>query len=292
MIDRDLGVLYVNGRKCAAQEPSISALDRGFTLGDGVFETMRAHGGNILRLGQHLERLRRGASLLKIPFPSQEKLTAALEQILSEELEVELVLRLTLTRGVDFGRGVVLPGKSVPTLAIRATSYRPPSKSIYLKGFCAAVSSVRRNENSPLSSVKSCNYVDSILARLEVESLGAQEAILLNQREQAVCASTANLFLFKDGILYTPAEKAGALSGITRSCILECTGPLGITTSLSSFGVNELREIDEAFLCNTVLGVMPLTKLGENPVGSGRPGFLTQELSQAFETLIDKELKI
>ena len=292
MADSEFNLLYVNGRFYGQDELSLSALDRGFTLGDGVFETMRSYGGRIFRLSQHLQRLQHGASLLKIPIPTEETLTEALGEVLSRSPEMQTTVRLTFTRGVDRGRGIVVPRECAPTLAIRLARLSRPLGQLYLNGCRAVVSSVRRNQSSPLSRIKSCNYGDSILARLEAEAQGADESILLNYQEDVACASAANIFFVKEGILHTPPETSGALPGVTRACILESAGVLGMPTKLSAFGLATLQGADEAFLSNTVIGILPLREVEGETVGSGRRGNLTMNLTGTLQKLMDAELTV
>lgn len=290
MADHEFSLLYVNGRFYEQDELSLSALDRGFTLGDGVFETMRAYGGRIFRLSQHLQRMRHGASLLRIPMPREETLAGALGEVLSRSPDVQVTVRVTLTRGVDHGRGIAPPRECAPTLVIRLVGLSRPSAQLYLNGCRVIVSTVRRNQGSPLSRVKSCNYGDSILARLEAESQGADESILLNQEEEVACASTANLFFVREGILHTPPETSGALAGITRACILESAGVLGIPTRVCAFSLAALQGADEAFLSNTVVGILPLREVEGKPVGSAGRGKLTTNLTVTLQRLMDAEL--
>ena len=282
--------LYVNGSFYAEEELSLSALDRGFTLGDGLFETMRASGGRIFRLPQHLTRLRQGASVLEIPLPPAEELTASLQDVLSRLPDGQVTLRLTITRGIDRGRGISIQPNPSPTVVIRATPLAPYPAETYARGFRAGISSIRRNESSPLSRIKSCNYGDSILARKEAEGQGYDEAIMLNSRGEVACATVANLFIVKDGRLRTPPEESGVLPGITRACILELAGTLSVQVEATPFGVDALLQAEEAFLCNTVMGIMPLTGVEAQAVGSGRPGHLTMEMAAACQRLLEAEL--
>ncbi len=279
-------VLYVNGRFYAEEEPSLSALDRGFTLGDGVFETMRASHGRILHLSQHLSRLRHGASVLEILAPSENELTAALQGVLSRISDAQVVLRLTVSRGIDKGRGIALPPSPLPTVVIRATPLVPHPTETYKRGFHAAISSIRRNESSPLSRIKSCNYGDSILARAEATRRGYDEAVMLNSMDEVACASIANLFIVREGKLLTPPEESGVLPGITRACILEVAPTLQIPAQEAPFNTDVLLHASEAFLTNTIMGVMPLTEIEGQAIGSGRPGPLTMRLAAAYENSI------
>ncbi|MBI2862270.1 MAG: aminotransferase class IV family protein [Chloroflexi bacterium] len=275
--------VYVNGRFLEEPAAAISALDRGLTLGDGLFETMRASEFNIFRLGDHLARLRRGAEVLAIPLPSDEELTAALQETLRRADLSEAVLRLTVTRGPDPGRGIAIPAEPSPTVIIRATPFTPPPPTVYERGYRAVISSIRRNETSPLSRVKSLNYGDNILARMEAQSRGRDdEAIMLNTRGEVACGTTSNIFVVHDGELLTPPVESGALPGITRLCVLELAQELSIPAREHPVLPDELLAADEAFLTNTVLGLIPLTAINSHPIGSGKAGPMSAKLRQSY----------
>ncbi len=285
------GALYVNGRLSSEDEPSVSALDRGFTLGDGVFETMRAPRGRIFRLAQHLARLRMGAAVLALALPLDEELAAGLQRALAHLGEAPAIMRLTVTRGIDKGRGIGLPTSSTPTVAIRATPASKRSSEAAVKGYRARISPIRRNETSPLSRIKSCNYGDSVLARLEAQRLGCDEAILLNGRGEVACATTANVFAVKSDKLWTAPVESGVLPGITRACILELAATLRVDSSAAPFDRDFLLHADECFLTNSASGVVPVTEIDGRAVGSGHPGPATRELAASYERLIETELR-
>lgn len=277
------GVLWVNGRFRSAEEPALSALDRGFTLGDGLFETMQARRGRVFRLPQHLARLRRGGGVLGLPIPPDGEIMAVLQEVLARAGEGPAVVRLTISRGIDQGRGISLPSHGHPSLVVRTTPLARPTPEAYGRGYTAIVASLRRNETSPLSRIKSCNYLDSILARKEASEQGCDEAIMLNTRGEVACASVANVFAIQGGAVWTPPEESGALAGVTRGCLLELAATLGIEAHARPFGADFLLGAEEAFLSNTVVGVMPLTQVAGRKIGSGIPGPVTTRLAEAYE---------
>ncbi len=290
MPDTLSSILFVNGRFVTEEEPAISATDRGFTLGDGVFETMRSANSRVFRLSQHLERLRQGATVLKLPLPPEEKLASALQEVLSRIAGAPAIVRLTVTRGIDKGRGIALPATPTPTIAIRASPFVPLPREAYSRGFRAFVSSLRRNETSPLSRIKSCNYGDNILAREEAREHGYDEALLLNTRGDVACATTANLFMVTGGTLSTAPVESGILPGITRTCALELAASLHVLAEETPFNLTSLLQAEEAFLSNTAIGIMPLTRVGEHAIGPGEPGPVTQLLAAAYEKQLEAEL--
>jgi branched-chain amino acid aminotransferase len=210
-------ILWLNGTLQPGTAARIDPADRGFTLGDGVFETIRAEAGEPTHLSRHLERLRSGLELLGLSNPYEDAALAdALRAVLSANRLTESVLRLTVSRGIA-ARGVWPEGPVAPTVLITLSPLpkpQPPARLI-------VAHSTRRNEFSPLSGIKSLNYLDSILARREAADQGADDALLLNTQGFVAEATAANLFLIRGGRLLTPAAHHGALPGITRARLLE-----------------------------------------------------------------------
>lgn len=203
------------GTGIVAQEAAaISPLDRGFTLGDGLFETVRVASGTVLRVEAHLARLAAGARVLGLPLPALDLADALAATAVANAL-TDGALRLTLTRGVG-PRGVLPPAAPVPTLVITAAPLPPPAAPARL----VIVERTRRNEFSPLAQVKSLNYLDNILARQEAAARGADDGVLLNTRGEVAETSIANLFAVLDGALVTPPLAAGVLPGIMRAAVL------------------------------------------------------------------------
>lgn len=260
-------IIHLNGRLLATAEARIDPTDRGLTLGDGLFETLRARDGGILRLSRHLRRLRAGAAVLGLDVPNSDR---DLERFLAETLAAngleDGVLRLTLTRGPS-GRGVLPRGSSVPTLMITASGYdaAPGPAS-------AVIATVtRRNEHSPLARCKCLNFLDNILARQEAEKLGADEALLLNTTGRLAEASAANLFVVLGGALLTPPVADGALPGVMRADVMERLG-----ARECPLAPEDLARASEAFLTNS-LAIRPLTRVDGVPLADGSPGPVTVE---------------
>ena len=284
---------WVNGRLVGESEPSLSLLERGLTLGDGVFETMLAGpsvgrpvgpGTNIFRPAEHLERLAQGASLLEIDLPPAEHLLAAVLETLSANRLPAAVVRLTVSRGADAGRGLDVPPELSPTVIVRVTEYKP--RSLDEPGLAAVFSSFRRNESSPLSRVKCLSYAENVLARLEARRRGADEAVLLNTAGAVCCASAANVFVVKGGTLVTPPVEGGALPGVTRRCVMELAAARRIAAREAPVFPEDLRAADEAFLTNTVVGVAGIASLEGSAIGSGRPGEVTRLLAADRQSLV------
>lgn len=265
-------VVWLNGRLLPAAEARIDPADRGFTLGDGLFETIRVAGGTARHLDRHLARLADSAALLGLPLPyDATALAGAAEALIAAEGRRDGlatgVLRVTLTRGTG-ARGVLPPADAVPTLLMTLAPAPPPAGPVE----AVIAQTTRRNEHSPLSRVKSLNYLDSILARQEAATRGAGEALLLNGAGRLAEASVANLFIVRDGHLLTPPVAEGALPGIRRALILE-RGDAGE----APLSVADLLGAGEAFLTNS-LGVRPLLRVDGQAIGAGRVGPVTAAL--------------
>jgi len=255
--------LWIDGGIRPDRQASISTQDRGLLLGDGLFETIRVAAGAAAHLARHLARLRMGAGVLGIPVPmDQAALGDALGRVIAANALSEGSLRLTLTRG-SAARGVLPPEVVTPTLMITASHGGAASGGATV----VTASITRRNEQSPLSRIKSLNYLDSILARREAASHGADEAILLNTHGAVAEASCANLLVLADGGLVTPRIEDGALGGVVRACLIE-QGAVRERHLLP----DDLREAEALFLCNS-LGVRAVLRLDGRPVPS-RPDCL------------------
>ena len=279
-------ICYVNGRLAPERAGAVSALDRGLLLGDGLFETMRVTGGRVLQWRRHWERLHTGARTIGLALPwTADELHAAVGQTLRANHLREATVRLTVTRGfAPAGRGLLPPAGAVPTLLIRATPYAPYPDRLYQNGMRVIVSRrVRRNEHSPLSRVKTLCYLDNVIARQEAAAQGADEALLLNTQGSVACATTANVFSVRAGRLRTPPLAAGALPGTARALGCAELGPqLHRAVATTPLSDADLYESDELFLTNALMGIMPVCAIDGRPIGSGKPGPLTQALRHAY----------
>ncbi len=277
-------IVYLNGSLIPRSQASISALDYGFLYGYGLFETMRAYGGRVFRLDSHLRRLARSAEILGLPIGTLDLKGAVMNTIQANQLS-EARVRIT----ISIGEGGMVPDPSTcdkPTVLILAGHYRPYPEQVYQKGFRAVVSSIRRNSQSPLSRLKSANYLESILAKQEARAAGVEEALCLNEKGLLAEASMSNIFLVTDGTLRTPGQDSGILPGITRETILELASPLGINTLEQDIRLDELFHAQEAFLTNSLIEVMPLIEVDGKPIGSGRPGPVTRRLIADYKRMV------
>ena len=281
-------LVHLNGSLVPRSDARIAALDYGFLYGYGLFETMRAYGGRVFRLDRHLDRLGRSAERLGIAVETPALENAVVETIRANGLS-DARLRLTVSAGE--GGTVPDPGTcEEPTVLVVAGHYQPLPDGVYQRGFRAVVSSIRRNSQSPLTGMKSLNFLESMLARREARVAGADEALLLNERGLLAEASMSNVFLVSDGALRTPGLSCGVLPGITREVVLELAKKNGIDTAECELTLDELRQAEEAFLTNSVMEVMPLTGVHGKPVGSGNPGPVTERVMAGYREMVRGEL--
>jgi len=282
--------IFVNGSFVNLSRAKISVFDRGFLYGDGLFETMRAYRGEVFRLGDHLDRLFRSAKEIELSFSyTRKELRNIIKRILKINNLSEAYIRLTLSRGVS-ETGLISKSKSSATLVIVARKFKPLSLSEYKRGWRVTVVETRQNQASPLSRLKSLNFLNNILARKEAKAKGVDEGILLNTVGDVTEASTSNIFLVKRGIVITPPEESGLLPGITRRVVLELATSLGLKVYKRRISLDELIGGEEAFLTNSLIEIMPLVEIDCRRIGKGKPGTLTQRIHKAYKTLVKSEI--
>jgi len=284
-------IIYLNGRLVPHSKAKLSPLDHGFLYGYGLFETMRAYQGHIFRLDRHLARLRHSAERIGLA----NRLTAFdLEAACTKTLEANKLKDARLRLTISAGEGDMTPDPgtcSSPTVLITARNLVPLPPEKYESGFKAALSSLRRNSQSPLSRLKSTCYMENILARMAARAAGCDEAILLNEQGYLAEGSTTNIFLVSKGELVTPSLESGVLPGITREAVLETAQASNLKTLERQVELKELIEAEEAFITNSVLELMPLTWFEGKPIGTGKPSQPTKELLAAYRKLVNEALK-
>lgn len=286
------GWVFYNKSLVQGKDQLLSLDDRGFLYGDGVFETLRAYDCKVFRLEKHLQRLMKSLRAIRLSLPYQLKeLEDAIYKTLAANHLQDAYLRLTVTRGVG-GIGVDLPETSTPTLLIVAKEFVPYPEYLYQEGMKTIISKIRQNLSSPLSEIKSLNFLNNILARAEAREMGYDDALLLNSEGYLCEGSVSNLFLVREEKLITPDKTCGILLGITREAIIELALKSGIKVEERKISPSELMEADECFLTNTLMEVMPVTEVNGKKIGKGLPGSLTLHLQELYKGLVRKELGI
>ena len=276
--------IWFNGALHDDSAVHIDPRDRGLLLGDGLFETLLACFGKVAFLDAHIVRLAADAKILGIPFPdSVSHLAVACEMLLEANELIDApraAIRITLTRGPG-PRGLLPPDKPKPTLMITAAESPAPALSQ-----TAMLTTPRRNALSPTSRLKALPYLDNLIAREEAHARGADEALMLDTSGHLACASVANIFLWEGNRLITPAEECGILPGVTRAAILALAERQKIEVGEDMILPDRLARCDGAFLTNSLIGIMPLSRLNDRDLPPHR---MTARLQAAYELLLDAE---
>jgi branched-chain amino acid aminotransferase len=285
-------LVWLNGTLCPKKDAKISIDDRGFLLGDGVFETMRSYGSRVFRLDKHLTRLFDSLAIvhLSIPYTSVELGKAVNDTLEANQLQ-EAYIRLTVTRGQG-GKGIDPPETPSPTIIIVARKFISYPEQVYREGLKTGISGIKQNLSSSIARIKSLNFLDHILARIEAREKGLDEAILLNT-EDFICEGTvSNIFLVKNGNVITPGRESGILPGITREAVIWLGMQKGVSVEERNVQPSELKEADEIFFTNTLMEVMPVSEIDGRKVGQGRPGPLTLHVMEWYKDLVQEEVRI
>ena len=271
--------VWVDGRVVDARQPVLTAFDRGFQLGDGVFETLRVRAGHPTELHEHAERLRRSAAGLSIPLPDDIEATlggAIAELVAAEGLagpDGDASIRVTVSRGSFFGRGLLPPDEHpTPTIVVQAWPVPATPEAHLAIGLHVVASSVRRDPESPVSSLKTTSRADYVVARLEARAAGADDALFLTIDGYVSEATSANVFIVREGRLATPSLACAILPGTTRDWILRWAADAGLRPTEGFLTVRDIAEADEAFLSSSVAGILPVTRFGGVEIGGGAPG--------------------
>jgi branched-chain amino acid aminotransferase len=272
-------VAWVKGRIFGADEPAIAPTDRGFLYGEGLFETMRAYGGVVFRLDQHLARMRTAAAELGIAVP--EVLPAAVAEALAASELREAVVRVTLTPGPV--------GSATPTLVVLVRALHLPPAERYQFGCRAITVPEPMARGARLRRVKSLNYLDKLVAQRAAEQGGAHEAILIDPDDCLVEAAMRNVFAVVDGILVTPPLSRGLLPGITRAAVLELAQRLGLPHEQRDLPRAEALAASECFLTSSVAEILPVASLDEAHYTA--PGPVTQRVTEAYRALVAEEMR-
>lgn len=276
-------VVYIDDKYYSKNEAKISVYDHGFLYGDGVFEGIRVYDGYVFKLEEHLDRLYNSAKsiALKIPLSKKEFREAILETIRRNNLK-DAYVRVVVTRG--YGDLGLNPTKCIkPSVVIITDSMAPLYEGI---NATAIVAATRRNNPDVLDpQIKSLNYLNNILAKIEANRAGVDEAIMLNQNG-IVCEGTSdNIFIVKKGVLITPPLSDGALGGITRDTVIELARELKIPVEERSMTIHEVLGADEAFLTGTAAEIGALVEVNGQKIGEGEPGPVWKMLATAFKKL-------
>ena len=296
--DVEAGHVWVDGELLPAGARHLSAFDRGFQLGDGVFETLRARGGHATELDAHLARLHRSAEGLDLALPhdTDAAIRGGISALLAADglggPDGDASVRITVSRGAYRSRGVLPPDEAVPpTIVIQAWPVVPAPAAHLDRGLHLVTSRVRRDPQDPLATLKTTSRAEYVYARLEARRAGADDALFLTIDDHLSEGTSANVFLVRtaaDGAveLATPSLDCAILPGTTRSWLLTWASEVGLRPHEGLLGRHDLAGAAEAFLSSSVAGILPITTFDGEPIGDGRPGPWTLRARDARESMI------
>jgi branched-chain amino acid aminotransferase len=276
--------IYIDGAYYPKSQAKISVFDHGLLYGDGVFEGIRAYNGVVFKLGEHISRLYRSAHALRLTIPlTKEEMTQALLETLQKNKLRDAYIRLVVTRGVgDLGLD---PRKCPkPSVIIITDTISIMSSEAKEKGITTMITWVRRNSvDSTTHEIKSLNYLNSVLAKMEATANGVDEAICLEKNGVVAEGVGENLFIVRDGKIFTPPSSTGALAGITAKFAIDMAKSMGYEVAEANITPFQLFTADEAFFTGTAAEVVPIREVNKRQIGSGSPGPVTKKLMAAFQ---------
>ncbi len=278
--------VYISGTLYDKDDAKISVYDHGFLYGDGVFEGMRSYGGRVFRLEPHLDRLWESAKAICLEIPmSRQQMTEAINQTLQANGIADGYIRLIVTRGAGT-LGLDPNRTSDPQVVIITDHIALYPDELYEKGLKIVTASTIRNHSAALSPrIKSLNYLNNILAKIEGLQAGCIEALMLNTKGEVAECTGDNIFIVRDGVLYTPPIEAGILEGITRDAVIELARQSGREVREIPLTRHDIYIADECFLTGTAAEVVPVVEVDSRPIADGTPGPITRELVEKFRRL-------
>lgn len=278
--------IYINGKILPKEKALISVFDHGLLYGDGVFEGIRTYDSLIFRMKEHIDRLYKSADAieLKISLTKREMIDAVIKTLKANKLK-DAYIRLVVTRGVgDLGLD---PRKCpMPTIFIITDKIRLYPEKFYKHGLEIITATTKRNFPQALDPrIKSLNYLNNILAKIDAIKAGTEEAIMLTYEDYVAECTGDNIFIVRNGELITPPVDIGALEGITRDAVISIAKNMEIPCYTKLIKMDEVYGADEVFLTGTAAEIIPVIKIDERVIGKGKPGSLTLRLREAFKKL-------
>ncbi len=275
--------IYINGDFFERENAKISVFDHGLLYGDGIFEGIRIYQGKVFKLREHLERLYKSAKaiMLSLPLNFEEMEKAVLETVKINKKEAGYI-RLIITRG-NGSLGIDPATCRQATVIIIVDDIQLYPAEYYEKGIKIITASVRRISVDSLDPrIKSLNYLNNILAKLEAQNAGCLEAVMLNKEGFVAECTGDNIFIVKDDCLLTPSGSNGALDGITKNTVMQIAGELGLHANESALTQYDLYTADECFLTGTGAEIIPVIDIDGRTIGNGHPGEITKKLINHF----------
>lgn len=275
--------IYLSGKLVDKEQAVVSVFDHGLLYGDGVFEGIRVYSGRVFLLKAHVERLYESAKAIRLTIPlTPAEMTQAVKDTVAANNIIDGYVRLIVTRGAG-SLGLDIRRTSNPQTIIIADTITLYPREIYENGMNLITASTIRNHPGALSArIKSLNYLNNILAKIEGTDAGTVEALMLNHNGEVAECTGDNIFIIKNGVLKTPSADAGILEGITRNAVLELSREAGIPTQETTLVRHDLYVADEMFLTGTAAEVVPVVSLDGRQIGDGKPGSITRRLLELF----------
>jgi branched-chain amino acid aminotransferase len=282
--------VYIGGEYFDKADAKISVFDHGLLYGDGVFEGIRSYGGRVFRLREHVDRLYDSAHAIGLKVPiGREAMARAIEDTLKVNNLRDAYIRVVVTRGAG-SLGLDPRSTSNPQVIIITDSIQLYPAELYEHGLKIVTAGTIRNHPAALNPrIKSLNYLNNILARMEGTTAGCLEALMLNHKGEVAECTGDNIFVVRDGALHTPSVTAGILEGITRATVIELARKRGIEVIERSMDRHDIFTADECFLTGTAAEVIPVVELDGRPIGDGRPGPITRDLHRRFHAYVRGE---
>ena len=278
--------IYIDGKFHQSEDAKISVFDHGLLYGDGVFEGIRTYDGLIFKMKEHIDRLYQSAHAIMLEIPmTKEEMVEAVKKTLRENQLKDSYIRLIVTRGMgDLGLD---PRKcSKPTVIIITDKIKLYQQELYEKGLEIVTISTQRNIHESVNpQIKSLNYLNNILAKVEAINAGVEEAVMLNSEGYVAECTGDNIFIVKDGVLYTPPVHSGVLRGITRGAVIDIAHLKEISIHEEVLTRYDLFNANEMFLTGTAAEIIPVVKMDRRKIGDGKPGKMTAKLITEFHKL-------
>jgi len=279
-------MIFIDGKFYSQANAKISVFDHGLLYGDGIFEGIRFYNGRVFRLEEHLDRLWDSARsiCLEVPMSKREMTEALLETVRQNDLR-DGYIRLLVTRGVG-NLGLNPAQCETPSVIIIAATITLYPEAMYQNGLAVVTVATRRTNPAALNpAVKSLNYLNNVMARIEANLAGADEALMLNDAGNVAECTADNVFVVKRGQIFTPPITAGALRGITRSVVFEIAAELTVKITEADITRHDVFIADESFLTGTAAEIIPVIKADGRPIGNGKPGPITVRMIARFREL-------
>jgi branched-chain amino acid aminotransferase len=279
--------VYINGKLYDKADAKISVYDHGLLYGDGVFEGIRIYDGKVFRLKEHVDRLFESAKAIKLEIPlTREQMVEAIQSTVAANNKKNGYIRPLVTRGAGY-LGLDIRKTTDPQVVIIVDDISLYPPELYDNGMeLATVSTIRNHPNAVNPRIKSLNYLNNILAKIEAVQAGCVEALMLNHKGEVAECSGDNIFVVKQGALRTPPTDAGILDGITRRCVFEIAAKAGIPVHEMALTRHDVYNADECFLTGTAAEVIPVVKCDGRVIGSGKPGAVTKRIREGFQQLV------